>query len=86
MLSQVDKKFHIDTAFKATAGSSAAKPNIGVMCEYDALPGIGHACGHNLIAVLGAATGVGIKAALQQSHASLGQVINVKTNNNLWVF
>ena len=27
--------------------------NIGVLCEYDALPEIGHACGHNLIAEAG---------------------------------
>lgn len=69
----MEKKFHLDTAFRATAGTNA-KPNIGIMCEYDALPGIGHACGHNLIAVLGAATGLGIKAALQSSERPIGQV------------
>jgi len=33
----------IQTAFRATFGQEA-KPNICVICEYDALPEIGHAC------------------------------------------
>lgn len=32
---------------------------VGLICEYDALPNIGHACGHNLIAELGVATALG---------------------------
>ena len=49
--------------------------NIGVMCEYDALPDIGHACGHNLIAQVGVGAGIGIKAALESSAGSnLGKV------------
>ena len=55
----------VETAFKATYGSG--KPNICVICEYDALPGIGHACGHNLIAEAGLAAGLGIKAALEET-------------------
>lgn len=52
----------VKTAFRATFGSG--RPNICVICEYDALPDIGHACGHNLIAEAGVAAGLGLKAAL----------------------
>ncbi len=48
----------LETAFRATLGEG--KPNIALLCEYDALPGIGHGCGHNLIgaASVGAALGL----------------------------
>ena len=62
----------IETAFRATFG--AGKPNVCVICEYDALPGIGHACGHNLIAEAGIAAGLGLKAALGSSGAPKGRV------------
>ena len=55
----------ISTAFRARFGSG--KPNVCVICEYDALPGIGHACGHNLIAEAGLAAGLGVKAFLEAS-------------------
>ena len=61
----------LDTAFRATFGSGR-KPNVCVICEYDALPGIGHACGHNLIAEAGVAAGLGVKAALETSGAPGG--------------
>ena len=47
------------TAFVARRGSGS--PNIGLICEYDALPEIGHACGHNIIAAAG--VGAAIAAA-----------------------
>ncbi|XP_064393680.1 xaa-Arg dipeptidase-like [Halichondria panicea] len=53
----------IETAFRATFGSG--RPNVCVICEYDALPEIGHACGHNLIAEAGVAAGLGLKAVLE---------------------
>ena len=63
----------ISTAFKASYGTG--RPNVCVICEYDALPGIGHACGHNLIAEAGVAAGVGLKAALESSsEKNLGRV------------
>ena len=49
---QVDKKFTLETAFRAKSGTTK-RPNVAIMCEYDALPNIGHACGHNLIAEAG---------------------------------
>jgi len=52
--------FGLDTAFRATAGSTG--PTIAVFCEYDALPGIGHACGHNIIAAAGLGTGLAAAA------------------------
>ena len=62
----------IETAFRATFGSG--RPNVCVICEYDALPEIGHACGHNLIAEAGVAAGLGLKAALESSDAPKGCV------------
>ncbi len=62
----------IETAFRATFGSG--KPNVCVICEYDALPEIGHACGHNLIAEAGIAAGLGLKAVLESSDAPKGTV------------
>ena len=54
---QVERSFGLPTAFRATFGGGRKKEddclNIGVICEYDALPTIGHACGHNLIAEAG---------------------------------
>ena len=62
----VDRGFlNIATAFRARFGSG--KPNVCVICEYDALPEIGHACGHNLIAEAGVAAGLGVKAFLEAS-------------------
>ena len=37
-----------ETAFKAVYRHGEGGPNIGLLCEYDALPGIGHACGHHM--------------------------------------
>ena len=48
----------LETAFSGSYGRG--RPNIALLCEYDALPELGHACGHNLIsaASLGAALGL----------------------------
>ena len=62
----------IETAFRATFGSG--RPNVCVICEYDALPEIGHACGHNLIAEAGVAAGLGLKTALESKNAPKGRV------------
>ena len=62
----------IETAFRATFGSG--RPNVCVICEYDALPEIGHACGHNLIAEAGVAAGLGLKAALESKGVPQGCV------------
>ena len=67
----------IETAFKATFGSG--RPNVCVICEYDALPEIGHACGHNLIAEAGVAAGLGLKAALESTNAPKGTIIIMGT-------
>jgi amidohydrolase len=61
----------LPTAFSATVGSG--KPEIGICCEYDALPDIGHACGHNVIAA--AAVGAGL--ALADLAAALGITVRV---------
>ena len=63
---EVDRGYlNVATAFRARFGSG--KPNVCVVCEYDALPEIGHACGHNLIAEAGVAAGLGVKAFLKAS-------------------
>jgi len=49
----------LPTAFSASVGDGPLE--IGICCEYDALPEIGHACGHNIIAA--AAVGAGIALA-----------------------
>lgn len=38
----------VKTAFRAIWKKGEGGPNIGLLCEYDALPGIGHACGHHM--------------------------------------
>ena len=70
---QVERAYTgLKTAFRATFGSG--RPNVCVICEYDALPEIGHACGHNLIAEAGIAAGLGLKAALESNGAIKGTV------------
>ncbi|XP_071796519.1 xaa-Arg dipeptidase-like [Asterias amurensis] len=71
---KVERKFVLETAFRATFGCDDAGPNVCVICEYDALPGIGHACGHNLIAECGVAAGLAIKAALEANGNKYGKV------------
>ena len=61
----------LPTAFVATAGAGPLE--IGICCEYDALPDVGHACGHNVIAA--AAVGAGI--ALAPLADELGVTIRV---------
>ena len=69
----VERSFSgLHTAFRATFGSG--RPNVCVLCEYDALPDIGHACGHNLIAEAGLAAGLGLKAALETGVAPAGML------------
>ena len=52
----------LPTAVRAIrrGGQGGAKPRIGILAEYDALPGLGHGCGHNTMA----ASGVGAAIAL----------------------
>lgn len=50
--------YGLDTAFEARAGSTG--PEVGIICEYDALPGVGHACGHNVIAAAGLGAGLAL--------------------------
>lgn len=46
-----------ETAFRAEYTVGSGGPNVGLLCEYDALEGIGHGCGHHMQgpAVVGAA-------------------------------
>lgn len=38
----------VETAFRAVFRHGKGGPNIGLLCEYDALAGLGHACGHHM--------------------------------------
>lgn len=40
--------FGVETAFRAVYTHGEGGPNIGLLCEYDALAGLGHACGHHM--------------------------------------
>ncbi len=60
------------TSFVATFGDGPLE--IGICCEYDALPEIGHACGHNVIAA--AAVGAGL--ALARVADDLGVRVRVR--------
>ncbi|HVB06890.1 MAG TPA: M20 family metallopeptidase [Acidimicrobiales bacterium] len=61
----------LETAFSASIGSGPLQ--IGICCEYDALPDIGHACGHNVIA----AAAVGAGRALAGVADDLGLTVRV---------
>ena len=52
----------LDTALRGrlAGGRGGARPRVGILAEYDALPGLGHGCGHNSMA----ASGVGAAIAL----------------------
>ncbi len=57
-------------------GQSNARPRIGILAEYDALPGLGHGCGHNTMA----ASGVGAAIALASVAADLpGEIVFLGT-------
>ncbi|KAF8888869.1 hypothetical protein BD779DRAFT_1672177 [Infundibulicybe gibba] len=62
----VEKQFHLETAWKATFSHGSGGRTIGVNSEMDALAGIGHACGHNLIAIGGVAVACAIKSVIER--------------------
>jgi amidohydrolase len=77
-----EHKFHVQrfsgrlsTAFVASYG--AGRPNIAVICEYDALPSIGHGCGHNLIAEAGIIAGLAIKDVLEAYSGAIQGTVTV---------
>ncbi len=54
----------LETAFAGSIGQG--RPNIALLCEYDALPELGHACGHNLIGVASVGAALGVAPFMQQ--------------------
>lgn len=50
----------LETAFRAIWKNGEGGPNMGLLCEYDALPGMGHGCGHQMQGpgILGAAVAI----------------------------
>ena len=50
----------LETAFRAVWKNGEGGPNMGLLCEYDALPGRGHGCGHQMQGpgILGAAVAI----------------------------
>lgn len=61
------------TAFRGVYKSNKEGPNIGFLCEYDALPEIGHGCGHNMIGTMS----VGAAVALSKILNHIGGQITV---------
>lgn len=57
----------IPTSFRAVLDSGKPGANIGLMCEYDALPDIGHGCGHNMIAAITIGAAIALKKAVFQT-------------------
>ena len=53
----------MDTAFRAVWKHGEGGPNIGLLCEYDALAGLGHACGHHMQGPCICATAIALKEA-----------------------
>jgi len=74
----VEKHYHLDTAWAASFSHGNGGRVLGVNSEMDALPGIGHACGHNLIAIAGVAVALAVKAALIK-HDIPGKVVLLGT-------
>ena len=60
----------LPTAFKATYQQGTGGPNIGLLCEYDALP-MGHACGHHLQGPAIIAAADAVKHALPEGSYTL---------------
>lgn len=61
---------------RLAGGRGGARPRIGILAEYDALPGLGHGCGHNTMA----ASGVGAAIALAAIAAELsGEIVFLGT-------
>jgi amidohydrolase len=59
----------LPTAFKATkpsGTSSATKPLIAFLAEYDALPVVGHGCGHNMIGTAGTYAAIALGSVADQ--------------------
>ncbi|KIM92344.1 hypothetical protein PILCRDRAFT_810393 [Piloderma croceum F 1598] len=62
----VQKHFHMPTAWQAIYKRGTGGRTVGINSEMDALPGIGHACGHNLIAISGVGVACAIKAVMER--------------------
>lgn len=56
--------YDLETAFKATTGSSG--PRIAIMAEYDALEVVGHGCGHNIIGTAAIGAGVALASLIKE--------------------
>ncbi|TFK31806.1 hypothetical protein BDQ12DRAFT_693512 [Crucibulum laeve] len=67
---KVERKYHLETAWRATFSHNSGGRTIGINSEMDALPGVGHACGHNLIGMSGVAVALAIKTALEKHDIS----------------
>ncbi|KAG2007102.1 aminoacylase 1-like protein 2 [Coprinopsis cinerea AmutBmut pab1-1] len=74
----VDKSFHLPTAWRATYQRGKGGRTIGINSEMDALKGIGHACGHNLIGISGVAVAIAIRTALEK-HDLEGKIVLLGT-------
>ena len=53
----------LETAFRAVWKNGEGGPNLGLLCEYDALRGLGHGCGHHMQGPCICATAIALKEA-----------------------
>lgn len=53
-----------ETGFRAVCSSAKEGLNVGLFCEYDALPEVGHGCGHNLICTASIGAALGLKSVI----------------------
>lgn len=63
----------LETAVCGVYDSGKPGPNLGFLCEYDAVPGMGHACGHNIMAPIA----VGAAEALKPVADTFGGKLTV---------
>ncbi|CAL1549174.1 unnamed protein product, partial [Lymnaea stagnalis] len=68
----------IKTAFKAEFGENEfggkKKPNICLVCRYDAVRKKGHVNGNNLVVQATVAAALGLKAVIRASSSKIGKV------------
>ena len=56
----------VETGFRAEYSGEKPGLNVGLFCEYDALPDIGHGCGHNLISAASIAAALTLKPIVDE--------------------
>ncbi|XP_035828702.1 peptidase M20 domain-containing protein 2 [Aplysia californica] len=76
----------LPTAFMAEFGESevggARRPNIAIICQFDAVKGKGHVNGYNLVAEVAVATALGIQEAIKAASTPIGKITLIGCPNS----